>query len=321
MRIAFVGKGGSGKTTLSALFTLFVKEKSRPVLLVDADLNAHLPRLLDIGRKINNIDDYFISDKKNVKRIKKYLIGKNKHIKSLDHFRKTTPPTAQSNFLVLDDKNDFILNQFCLKKENVYLMVVGTYSQDDIGASCYHNNLSVFENILSHTIDKRGYLITDMIAGVDAFANTLHAQFDMLIMVVEPTKRSIEVFDKYISLAKNAGVDDLLFVVGNKVRNVRDKKFIAGHIPKKKIIGYLSDSKYLRTNDQREETLNINLLEKKNVKLLDDIDSRLIKCETDYQKRINKLYAIHRRYVSQDFIKERFGDLTGQIDASFNFLK
>ena len=38
------------------------------------------------------------------------------------------------------------------------------------------------------------------------------------------------------------------------------------------------------------------------------------------QARLDKLYALHRKYVAQGFIKERFGDLTGQIDEHFSFL-
>ncbi len=44
-----------------------------------------------------------------------------------------------------------------------------------------------------------------MVAGVDAFANTLHAQFDLICLVVEPTKRSLEVFRHYLELAEEAG--------------------------------------------------------------------------------------------------------------------
>lgn len=42
MKIAFVGKGGSGKTTLSALFIRHAAATGRPVIAVDADINQHL---------------------------------------------------------------------------------------------------------------------------------------------------------------------------------------------------------------------------------------------------------------------------------------
>ena len=37
--------------------------------------------------------------------------------------------------------------------------------------------------------DQEAVVIVDMVAGVDAFASSLHAQFDMLLLVVESTKK------------------------------------------------------------------------------------------------------------------------------------
>ena len=46
MRIAFVGKGGSGKTTMAAMFSRYLAELGNPVLAVDADINQHLGEAL-----------------------------------------------------------------------------------------------------------------------------------------------------------------------------------------------------------------------------------------------------------------------------------
>ncbi|TDD74119.1 ATP-binding protein, partial [Actinomadura rubrisoli] len=42
MKVAFVGKGGSGKTTLSSLFVRYLAGRGLPVVAVDADINQHL---------------------------------------------------------------------------------------------------------------------------------------------------------------------------------------------------------------------------------------------------------------------------------------
>ncbi len=51
MKIAFVGKGGSGKTTLSSLFIRHLAATGRPVVAVDADINQHLGPALGLTRR------------------------------------------------------------------------------------------------------------------------------------------------------------------------------------------------------------------------------------------------------------------------------
>lgn len=315
MRIAFVGKGGSGKTTLSALFAEYINKKY-PVIAIDADLNMHLGGLL--GAVTLPIEKH-ISHPEAAKVIKTHLKGKNARIKDLAQFRKTTPPTAESNLIYLDDSEDPILVKFGSGDKNLRLLVVGTYDSEEIGASCYHNNLAILENILSHLVDSSGVVVTDMVAGVDAFANTLHAQFDLLVLTVEPTKRGLEVFEQYRKLAEEAGVYDSLFVIGNKVRSEADAEFIKKHVPAEKLVGLFKESEYLRQKDQEGGALNVDLLEDENKALLETIEKKLFSVTPDNQKRLQKLYELHRRYVAQGFIAERYGDITDQIDETFNF--
>jgi CO dehydrogenase maturation factor len=315
MRIAFVGKGGSGKTTLAALFTLHINEKY-PVLTVDADINVHLGPLLGFEKEIPA--EKHISHPKAAEAIRKHLTGNNRRIKDPAHFRKTTPPSAESRFVFLDNPEDPILAGFGAGNGKLRLMVVGTYDSEEIGASCYHNNLAIFENVLSHLVDSKGVVVADMVAGVDAFANTLHAQFDMLVLTVEPTRRSVEVFEQYKGFAESAGVYGLLYAVGNKVRSESDAEFIEKNIPKGKLIGFFGESEYLRRKDREGGPLDVGLLEEKNRGLLRAIEKKLLSVKPDYKSRLEKLFDLHRKYVAQPFIAERFGDLTGQIDPDFD---
>jgi CO dehydrogenase maturation factor len=318
MRIAFVGKGGSGKTTLSALFTDHIKKDSKPILVFDADLNIHLPILLGFGDFIPT--EKHLSYPAAAKKIKQYLKGSNEMV-NLAAFRKTTPPTRKSKLISLSNLETSVLKEFYIKKDNLHLAIIGTYDEERIGASCYHNNLAIFENVLSHLVDTDGYVLADMVAGVDAFANTLHAQFDMLCLIVEPTKRSIEVFEHYLRLATEARTESGLVVVANKIRNEKDKEFIKQNIPQDKFIGFVEESEYLREIEQEGGSLNVDLLEENNRKLLDLIKDRLVSQPQDPQKRLEKLWHLHKVYVAQDSIKERFGDLTNQIDTSFSYDK
>lgn len=170
-------------------------------------------------------------------------------------------------------------------------------------------------------VDTRGNLVTDMVVGIDAFANTLHAQFDMLAIVVEPTKRGVEVYKQYQKLANDAGVGDNLFAVGNKIRNEADKSFIKKYIPENRLLGFFGDSEYLRFKDQDGGAIDVSMLEGENKAVLKEIADKLFAMKPNYKTRLQLLHNLHRRYVAQNFIKERFGDLTNQIDESFDLEK
>ncbi len=275
MRIAFVGKGGSGKTTLSALFAQHLSKSKKPVLIFDADLNIHLPELMGLKDLIS--PDMHISKQEVSTSIKKYLIGKNEEIKNLSDLKKTTLPGEGSNLINMKNLEESILRPYLAQEDNLYLAVVGTYEDEKIGKSCYHGNLVIFENILNHLIDNSGYVVADMVAGVDAFANTLHSQFDVLALIVEPTKRSIEVFEHYKHLAEQSNVHRNLFVIANKIRSEADRKFIDEHIPKEQFIGYFEESEYLRNTEQTSSPLDINSLENENINLLEKIKNTLEK--------------------------------------------
>src|ERR1700730_255019 len=47
-RVAFVGKGGSGKITLASLFSRYLGAQQSAVLAIDADINQHLGEALGL---------------------------------------------------------------------------------------------------------------------------------------------------------------------------------------------------------------------------------------------------------------------------------
>ena len=318
MKIAFVGKGGAGKTTFSALFSQFASQKNK-VLAIDADINVHLVK--ELGGEI--LPEDFLSEKTNSEKIREYLRGENFKIRELSHFRKSTPPANGSKLIDITDKNDEFISNFTHKiSKSLNLAAVGTYSEDGISSSCYHNNLAISENILSHTINNSGILCVDMVAGTDAFASTLFAQFDALILVVEPTRRGIEVFEQYKKLAKSAGIENCLKVVGNKVEDEFDSQFLRENLGDF-WLGNINNSKYLRRVDKGFEKLSFEKLEPENLLIFENIFNFL---KTNFEKitdkeRLEKLWRAHEVYSSQDFVKRAVGDISDQIDKDFCYEK
>jgi len=315
MRIAFVGKGGAGKSTFSTLFFLNLIKQNKKVMCFDADLNIHIPKLLGMDFP----EGKSLSLNENAKKIKKYLIGKSQKILSVDHFYKTTPPSVGVNLFELNSENE-IVKSFAEPYKSGYLAVVGTYEEDEIGKSCYHTNLSVLENILTFAkLGDEDWIVTDMVAGIDAFSNTLHKQFDVLFLIVEPTQESISVFNQYMELSKYAKMDDRLFVIGNKVEDSEDENFISSNIPTNKYLGSLKKSTELKKQRQQGEPLTIDTLNSLDESLFDKLVEVSKKLKKNPNERLKELHKLHLKYVDQAYVKRAVGDISGQIDKDFKY--
>jgi len=315
MRIAFVGKGGSGKTTVSSLFAQY-QSKYDQTLAIDADINMHMAELLRGERPAKEL---LISEKAPSEAVRTYLRGTNARIETNAHFKKSTPPGSGSNLIDITNPSDWFTRQFAQDvTDNLKLVTVGSYSEEGVASSCYHNNLSVLENVLTHTVD-HGTLVVDMVAGTDAFASTLFAQFDMLVFVVEPTTRSVAVFEQYKHLAEHAGVANILHVVANKVEDDDDRAFIESAVGKNVLVGEMSRSAHLLTVDKGRERLNVDSLDMHDRHVFERLSGLLTETAVPSQSRLETLWKLHEIYVNQGFVRDRFGDLTTQIDPSFRY--
>jgi CO dehydrogenase maturation factor len=223
MKIAFTGKGGSGKSTLAALFVQHLRAAGHRVLAVDADVNVHLTPLLGVTARAEDA----LSHPDNARRVRTHLLGTNPLIAGADHFVATTPPGPGSRLVTLDAGDPVLAGHATALDERAHVMHVGTYEPKDIGTGCYHGHLAILENLLSH-LDPAddGWVVCDMVAGTDAFANSLHAQFDVIVVVAEPTPESVSVARRYRELAGAAGVLDAVAIVGNKVADRFDLDYL-----------------------------------------------------------------------------------------------
>lgn len=313
MKIAFVGKGGSGKSTVSSLFTRHLINNKQTVLAIDADINQHFAEM--IGAPF--MPEKAISTDDNSADIRRYLLGTNKRIGEQEKFIKTTPPGKGSRLIGLQKNNPVIERHTTQFATNGYFMHVGTYEDDGIGTSCYHTNLAILENTVSHTVcSDNEWLVADMVAGTDAFAGPLYLLFDVIFMVVEPTPESVGVFRQFKKLAEAAGTFDRVYVIGNKILDEEDKEYISNATGDKLVATLEYDPKLRKARQRGEAITDLSLTTSRE---LSAIEAFAIKHISDPEQSLTLLHELHRRHAAEDYIFAKHGDLTDQIDEDFHY--
>lgn len=229
MKIAFVGKGGSGKTTLSSLFIRHLAAVGAPVIAIDADINQHLAPALGLDEAEAAA---LPALGERLPLIKDYLRGDNPRIASAETMIKTTPPGAGSRLLRVREENpvyDACARPVELDGGAVRLMVTGPFTDADLGVACYHSKTGAVELCLNHLVDGPGeYVVVDMTAGSDSFASGMFTRFDVTFLVAEPTRKGVSVYRQYKEYARDFGVE--LRVVGNKVQGEDDLDFLRAEV-------------------------------------------------------------------------------------------
>ncbi|MEY9895578.1 CO dehydrogenase maturation factor [Catenulispora sp. MAP5-51] len=232
MKIAFVGKGGSGKTTLSAMFARYLAAKGASgespatVIAIDADINQHLGVALGMSEAdaaaVPALGAHLAA-------AKEFLRGDNPRIASAANMVKTTPAGRGSRLLRPRGDDPFHTDWSIDAAANLRLLASGPFAEDDLGVACYHSKTGAVELYLNHLVDAEDeYVVVDMTAGADCFASGLFTRFDLTFLVAEPTVRGVSVWRQYRDYAD--GYDVALAVVGNKVTGPEDVEFLREHV-------------------------------------------------------------------------------------------
>jgi CO dehydrogenase maturation factor len=310
MKIAFVGKGGSGKTTLSALFCRHLAALRLPVLAIDADINQHLGGALGLDEGVSAVPMG-----EHLREIKNYLRGSNPRVASADAMVKTTPPGAGSRLLSVTGDNP-IWSRFGLDVDGMRLLATGAFTTKDLGVACFHSKTGVVELLLNHLVDgAREYVVVDMTAGADAFASGLFTRFDRTFLVCEPTRKAVAVLRQYREYA--ADFDIALSVIGNKISAPEDVAFLRREVGDDLLVS-LTLSPPVRAMDQGHRR-GIDDLEPENQQALSRMHEAVDATVRDPSRFLAQMHEIHLRNA-RAWANAAMGiDLAGQIDPAFRF--
>jgi CO dehydrogenase maturation factor len=229
-KIAISGKGGVGKTTLSALLAHIYAGQGRNVIAIDADPAGGLAEALglppDLAQQVTPIAE----------------------MEDLIYERTGAKPGASGGFFSLNPRVDDIPDRFSASHQGIRFLRLGTIETGGSGCICPESAL--LRALVTHLLLYRDeMLILDMEAGVEHLGRATAQAVDVFLVVVEPGRRSLQTAARVEQLANDIGIGRV-YAVGNKVRGESDWEFIQADSPVP-TLGYLSANPELTEADMR----------------------------------------------------------------------
>jgi CO dehydrogenase maturation factor len=183
--IAVTGKGGTGKTMISALLIHFFA-RDRSVLAVDADPDSNLPEALGIDgfRTLGEIREIFQESRDEIRDKEQWLEGKI--------------------YEIIYEHDDFDL------------LVMGRSEGE--GCYCYVNNL--LKGVLQRLLKNYDVIIIDSEAGLEHFSRKTIDCADYIIVVTDMSKKGLATAKRIKELSKELNLNfERIYIVGNKISN------------------------------------------------------------------------------------------------------
>ena len=197
MRLAVAGKGGSGKTTISATLARVAARSGRSVVAVDADANPNLSVALGMP---------------------------------LDTASEATPvPSSVVSRRIggpgLNQPVDDVLDRYALvAPDGVRLIGMGAPAHADEGCLCAAH--AVVSSLLQDLDSIERLVVVDMEASPEHLSRGTVRHVDAVVMVAEPYYRSLETVRRMAALTAELPVP-VVRVVANKVRTPQDHEAVA----------------------------------------------------------------------------------------------
>jgi len=197
MRVALAGKGGAGKTTISATMARLAARAGGHVVALDADANPNLAPALGVPAELAA----------SLRAVPAALVSRR--------------PGGAGLTVPVED----VLEQYALRgPDGVRLLGMGSPEHADEGCLCSAH--AVVSALLEDLGSPDRLVVIDMEASPEHLSRGTVRHVDVVCLVAEPYYRSLETVRRMAALVAELPVQRLV-VVANKVRTGQDGQAIA----------------------------------------------------------------------------------------------
>ncbi len=197
MKIAVSGKGGVGKTSIAgSLARLFAKDGFK-VLAIDNDSAMNLSYTLGIAPEI-----------------KKKLVPISE-MKDLVNERVNVPGAPSGVYNITPEVSDIPDKYKVEGPDGLQLLVLGSIEEPATGCLCPQNAL--IRTLLYNLFIKRDeVVVVDFEAGLEHLGRGTAKGIDVMLVITEPSQKSLDLCIKIIDLSKKMGIVNI-YLIANKI--------------------------------------------------------------------------------------------------------
>ena len=224
IKLAVTGKGGVGKTTITALLAKALADTGRQVVAIDVDPNSNL--LSCMGNRAAAAVRPLVE------------------LSDLIEERTGAKPGTSGGVFKLNPRVDDLPDKYAVNLHGVKVLVAGSVKHG--GSGCYCPENSFVRALVTHLLlEPDTALILDLEAGLEPLSRGTVEAVDHLLIVVEPSRQSVETAFRIRDLAADLGLHHFS-VIGNKARTDADRTFLLEALTGLALVGFLPYDDRLR---------------------------------------------------------------------------
>ena len=220
MKLAISGKGGVGKSTVAGTLACLYAAEGQQVLAIDADPDSNLASALGMPPELRSTIHTISTER--------HLIEERTGAKLQGYGQifKINPEVAD------------IAARYATRYAGVDLLVLGAIQRAAGGCACPESVL--LKNLVLHLVLKSNeVVILDMEAGIEHLGRGTAMGVDLMLVVVEPGKRSVETAHRVKDMAASLGIHRFGLVLNKAVAKESECQWISDEFGAGSLLGVI----------------------------------------------------------------------------------